>query len=226
MAPSPPTRSVERELWAAGHEVVVGIDEVGRGAWAGPLVVGAAVLPRERRVNGVRDSKVLSEANRERLFDRVAEWCEAWAVGAASHEECDELGMAEAQRLATRRVLAELARQGVVPDAAIVDGKWDFVGRGVRHVEMRVKADRDCLPVAAASILAKVSRDREMREHAAHFPQWSFDTNKGYPCELHKTALQGYGPSAIHRRSWVFMDHFVPWSGVRRVVRPEQPTLF
>jgi ribonuclease HII len=226
MAASAPTRAVERELWESGHEIVVGIDEVGRGAWAGPLVVGAAVLPRERRVNGVRDSKVLSEANREKLFDRVADWCEAWAIGAATHDECDELGMAEAQRLATRRALADLATQGVVPDAAIVDGKWDFVGRAVRHVEMRVKADRDCLPVAAASILAKVSRDREMREHATHFPQWSFDTNKGYPCELHKTALQGYGPSSIHRRSWVFMDHFVPWSGVRRVVRPEQPTLF
>lgn len=226
MAGSAPTRAVERELWAAGHEVIVGIDEVGRGAWAGPLVVGVAVLPRDRRVNGVRDSKVLSESNRERLFDRVAEWCTAWAVGAASHDECDEVGMAEAQRRATRRALAELSAGGVVPDAAIVDGTWDFVGREVAHVEMRVKADRDCLPVAAASILAKVTRDREMREHAEHFPHWSFETNKGYPCPLHKAALQGYGPSVIHRRSWVFMDNFVPWPGVPRIVRPDQPTLF
>lgn len=226
MAGAVPTRSVERELWAAGHETVVGIDEVGRGAWAGPLVVGAAVLPRDRRVNGVRDSKALTERGREALFERVADWCAAWAIGAASHDECDAFGMAEAQRLATRRALADLARQGVVPDAAIVDGKWDFVGRAVAHVDMRVKADRDCLPVAAASILAKVSRDREMREHAVHFPLWSFDTNKGYPCEHHRTALQGYGPSVIHRRSWVFMDNFVPWPGVPRIVRPDQPTLF
>jgi ribonuclease HII len=223
MAGRTPTRSIEKELWAAGHEMIVGIDEVGRGAWAGPLMVGAAVLPRERRVNGVRDSKMLTEANREFLFDRIAGWCQAWAVGGASQNECDELGMAAAQRLATRRALDGL---GVVPDAAVVDGKWNFVTPHVAHVEMRVKADLHCLSVAAASILAKVTRDRIMRLHAEDYPQWSFDTNKGYPCPVHKAALQGYGPSAIHRRTWVFMDHYVPWPGVPRRVIAEQPTLF
>jgi ribonuclease HII len=208
-----PTRAIEKELWAQGHEVVVGIDEVGRGAWAGPLVVGAAVLPTDRRVNGVRDSKVLTEAGREQLFDRIAGWCDAWAIGEASHAECDDLGMAAAQRLAAQRAIAAL---GVRPDAAVVDGTWNFVSPHVAHVEMRVKADLHCLSVAAASILAKVTRDRAMREAARHFPQWSFDTNKGYPCPLHKAGLQGYGPSSIHRRTWVFMEHFVPWSGVPR----------
>ncbi|MDP9463844.1 MAG: ribonuclease HII [Actinomycetota bacterium] len=223
MAGQAPTRSIEKELWAAGHEVIVGIDEVGRGAWAGPLMVGAAILPRQRRVNGVRDSKMLTEVDREFLFDRIAAWCDAWAVGGASQEECDELGMAEAQRVATRRALAGL---GVTPDAAVVDGKWNFVGAQVAHVELRVRADSHCLPVAAASILAKVTRDRIMREQAEHYPQWSFDSNKGYPCPVHKAALQAYGPSAIHRRTWVFMDHYVPWPGVPRRVIPEQPTLF
>jgi ribonuclease HII len=223
MATVAPTRSLEKELWLAGYEHVVGIDEVGRGAWAGPLMVGAAILPREKRVNGVRDSKMLSEANRERLFDRIADWCDAWAVGGASQEECDELGMADAQRLAARRAVEAL---GMRPDAAVVDGKWNFVTGTVPHVEMRVKADRSCLAVAAASILAKVTRDRIMRENAESYPHWSFDTNKGYPCPLHKAALQGYGPSAIHRRTWVFMDHYVPWPGVPRVIKPEQPTLF
>jgi ribonuclease HII len=223
MAAKPPTRSIEKQLWAAGHQVVVGMDEVGRGAWAGPLMVGAAVLPVDRRVNGVRDSKLLTEPYRERIFDKVAGWCETWAVGAASQEECDELGMADAQRLAARRAIEALA---VRPDAAVVDGKWDFVGDLVGHVERRVKADRLCLPVAAASILAKVVRDRQMRECAEHYPQWSFDSNKGYPCHLHRAALLAYGPSAIHRRTWVFMDHYVPWPGVPRVYRPEQPTLF
>src|SRR4051794_28874432 len=97
-----PTRSTERVLWADGHEVVVGVDEVGRGSWAGPLAVGAAVLPRDRRLNKVRDSKLLTEAEREQLFDRVASWCVAWHVGLASQAECDELGMAAAQRLAAR----------------------------------------------------------------------------------------------------------------------------
>ncbi|MEY4340118.1 MAG: ribonuclease [Actinomycetota bacterium] len=223
MATAAPPRTIEKEMWAEGHQVVVGIEEVGRGAWAGPLMVGAAILPRERRVNGVRDSKMLSEANRERLFDRIAEWCDGWAVGAASQQECDDLGMAEAQRLAARRAVAALP---MVPDAAVVDGKWNFLDGAVRHVEMRVKADRYCLSVAAASILAKVTRDRLMREAALSYPQWSFDTNKGYPCPLHKAALQGYGPSAIHRRSWVFMEHYVPWPGTYRTTEPQQISLW
>ena len=224
MAPGrAPTRKIEQELWAAGYEAVVGIDEVGRGAWAGPLMVGAAILPRERRVLGVRDSKMLSEKERERLFDRIGHWCTTWAVGAASQEECDELGMAAAQRLACQRAINGLT---VKPDIAVVDGTWDFVRPSVPKVAMRVKADRYCLSVAAASILAKVVRDREMRESAEHYPAWSFDSNKGYPCPIHKAALQGYGPSAIHRRTWVFMDNYVPWSGTPRVIRPEQPTLF
>src|SRR5918994_1611453 len=98
-----PSLSCERLLWDAGHEVVVGMDEVGRGAWAGPLTVGAAVLPRDRRVYKIRDSKQLTEAEREALFDRIAGWCTAWAVGHAWPDECDELGMSEAQRLAARR---------------------------------------------------------------------------------------------------------------------------
>lgn len=217
----PPTRRAEQALWAEGHDCVIGIDEVGRGAWAGPLVVGAALLPRDRRVNGVRDSKMLTEREREFLFDRVAEWCDAWAVGAASRQECDDLGMADAQRLAARRAVAGL---GVPVDAAIVDGSWNFLSGVVPHTKMMVKADAYCLSVAAASILAKVSRDREMRAMSEHFPPYSFDTNKGYPCPVHKAALQAYGPCTEHRRSWVFMDNLTYTSA--RIFRPEQPTLF
>lgn len=224
MAPGrAPTRRIEQELWAAGYDTIVGIDEVGRGSWAGPLMVGAAILPRDKRVLGVRDSKLLAEKERERLFDRIGSWCTTWCVGAASQEECDELGMAAAQRLACQRAINGL---DIKPDIAVVDGTWDFVSPCVAKVDKRVKADLHCLSVAAASILAKVVRDREMRAHAEHYPAWSFDTNKGYPCPVHKAALQGYGPSAIHRRTWVFMDHYVPWSGTPRVFRPEQPTLF
>jgi len=213
-----PTRSIEKELWESGFGLVVGIDEVGRGAWAGPLTVGAAIVPRAKRITGVRDSKMLSEREREGLFDKVASWCEAWGVGHASERECDELGMAAAQRLATRRAIEQL---GVVPDAAIVDGSWDFVSPLVGHVQRVIKADARCLGVAAASILAKVTRDRMMREYAEHYPAWNFDRNKGYPCDTHVAALQGWGPSAIHRRSWVFMDNYVPWTGIRRYHRPD-----
>jgi ribonuclease HII len=216
-----PSLAVERELWEAGHEVVVGMDEVGRGAWAGPLTVGAAVLPRDRRVYKVRDSKQLLATEREALFDRIAGWCSAWAVGHVSAEECDELGMSEAQRRAARRALEAL---GIAPDRVLLDGKWDFVGGGIaRRI---VRGDSRCLSIAAASILAKVCRDRIMQVEADNYPWWWFDCNKGYPCPRHKAVLRGLGPSAIHRRSWVFMEG-LPWSGVPRVVRPDaQGTLF
>lgn len=214
-----PTLAVERELWAAGDSVVAGVDEVGRGSWAGPLMVGAAVVPRDRRVYRVRDSKMLTEPEREALFDRVAGWCEAWSVGAVSAEECDGLGMSAAQRLAARRAVEGL---GVSPDRVLIDGRWDFVGGGVTRTI--VKGDARCLSIAAASILAKVTRDRHMRAEAGHYPGYSFELNKGYPCPRHKFALAGMGPTAIHRRTWVFMDS-LPWTGVprRRPAGAEEP---
>jgi ribonuclease HII len=164
-------------------------------------MVGAAVLPRSKRVYGVRDSKMLTEERREGLFDRVAGWCEAWAVGAASQVECDSLGMAAAQRLAAQRAFAGL---GLTADAVLIDGKWDFAGTG--NVVRIVRGDACCLSIAAASILAKVTRDRHMRALAHNYPHYEFQDNKGYPCWRHKMALQAYGPCVIHRRTWVFMD--------------------
>ena len=199
------------------------MDEVGRGAWAGPLTVGAAVLPRDKRVNGVRDSKMLTERERERLFDRVAQWCVSWSVGHASQVECDALGMSAAQKLAARRALDGLS---VPVDKVLLDGNWDFVGDG-RTIKL-IKGDARCLSIAAASILAKVSRDRIMREEAPHFPGFDFDRNKGYPCPWHKSALRAYGPTSIHRRTWVFMDH-LPWGpkDPNLLARSDQePTLF
>ena len=222
-----PGLAVERALWAAGHEVVVGVDEVGRGSWAGPLSVGAAVVPRDRRVYKIRDSKMLTEPEREALFDRVAEWCVTWAVGHASQVECDELGMSAAQKLAARRAIEGL---GVEPDQVLIDGSWDFVGSG--NTRRIVKGDATCLSISAASILAKVTRDRIMRAEAPNYPGYDFELNKGYPCPRHKAAIQGMGPTAIHRRSWVFMDK-MPWTGIPRVrpagwePEPEPPpTLF
>ena len=216
-----PSLSVERELWADGDAVVVGVDEVGRGSWAGPLVVGAAVVPKDRRLNKIRDSKMLTEAEREALFDRVAGWCEAWAVGSASPEECDALGMSAAQKLAAARAVEGL---GLTPDRVLIDGNWDFVGGGISRTV--VKGDARCLSIAAASILAKVSRDRLMRSEAEHFPGYEFQANKGYPCPRHKVALAGMGPTTIHRRTWAFMDA-LPWSGIpRRPSFDEAPTLF
>ncbi|HSM02648.1 MAG TPA: ribonuclease HII [Acidimicrobiia bacterium] len=212
---SVPGLVVERSLWESGASVVVGVDEVGRGAWAGPITVGAAVVPRDRRVYKIRDSKMLTEDEREALFDRVAGWCEAWSVGHASFEECDDLGMADAQRLAAQRALDSL---GVTPDAVILDGRWDFVGAPT--TETVVGGDARCLSIASASILAKVTRDRLMREEAEHFPVYGFESNKGYPEPRHQAALQWFGPSAIHRRSWVFMESMM-WNGLKRFLRPD-----
>ena len=212
-----PHASRERLLFESGAKTIVGIDEVGKGSWAGPLVIGIAMLSREMvfsdepavALGGVRDSKQLSEMQREDIFDQVAARCLRWSIGAASALECDQLGMVEAQRLATARGFASLSVASV--DVAIVDGRWDFVSPHARKVLVEVKADADCVSVAAASVLAKVSRDRMMRSLAGDYPQWHFDTNKGYPCPKHRAALQGYGPSAIHRTSWAFMPNYVPW---------------
>jgi len=208
---SSPGLSVERGLWDAGHEVVAGMDEVGKGAWAGPLTVGAVVVPKGRRIYKVRDSKLLTEPEREEMFDRIANWCEAWSVGHASPTECDELGMSDAQRLAARRALDGL---GMHAGRVLLDGKWDFIGDG--RAQTIVKGERVSLSIAAASILAKVTRDRMMRQLDDEFPAYALAENKGYPCHRHRAALQYVGPSTIHRRSWAFMDSLA-WRGTRRV---------
>ena len=211
-----PDASRERALYQNGARTIVGIDEVGKGSWAGPLVIGIAMLSDEVifgdqpavALGGVRDSKQLLEAKREAMFDEVAANCLRWSTGLATAAECDVLGMVAAQRLATARGFAAL---GLNVDVAIVDGRWDFVSPHARKVVLEVKADVNCVSVSAASVLAKVTRDRMMRESANDYPQWHFDTNKGYPCPKHRTALQGYGPCAIHRKSWAFMPNYVPW---------------
>lgn len=210
----------ERALWDTGADVVVGLDEVGRGSWAGPLTIGAVVIPKDRRIYKLRDSKQLTEVEREALFDRIVDWCEDWSIGHASFAECDQLGMSAAQKLAARRALDGLSRS---VDGVLLDGKWDFVGHS--NTRMLIKGDAKCLSIAAASILAKVTRDRIMRAEAANYPGYDFDLNKGYPCPRHRAALLGYGPTPIHRRSWVFMDN-QPWSGIRRLPPAGQAQLF
>jgi len=203
------TASLGLHLERSLSGVVCGVDEVGKGSWAGPLVVCVAVLADGWAESDyvARDSKSLSEKRREQIFDQVAAQCAGWALGAASNEECDRLGMSEAQRLATRRAFDALAERGVKPDAAIVDGRWDFVSPCVPRVLTRVKADGESLSVAAASVLAKVSRDRQMREAALRHPHWSFATNKGYPCPKHRAGLREHGVSTLHRTSWAFMEN-------------------
>lgn len=229
-----PTLQRERRLWRAGHRWVAGLDEVGRGAWAGPVSVGIVVLVPGVRAASIptwlRDSKLLAEQRREQVFDEVAGWCADGAVGHASAAECDRWGMSVALGLAARRAWEDLELR---PSAVVVDGPVDLLrlpapetgvageatpaGKGGRRGPSReqvelpetvlpvVDADATCVAVAAASVLAKVVRDRLMREEAEHFPPYCFDRNKGYPSPSHRSALQGYGLSAIHRRTWAFV---------------------
>jgi ribonuclease HII len=187
-ASTSPTLRLERRCWAAGERVVVGIDEVGRGAWAGPVTV-AAVVPGDVHLRGVRDSKLLTRAEREQAADAVRQWARGIGVGHASYEECD-----------------------VEPDRIVLDGNHDYLGLGSR-VTTVVKGDASVLSVAAASCVAKVTRDAIMRAEAEHFPPYGFESNVGYPAPVHRCALAAYGPSSIHRRSWVFMEQLC-WRGL------------
>jgi len=213
---------VERGLLDEGASVVVGVDEVGKGAWAGPLVVGVAVVPEEIVWGGLtgpltelRDSKTITERRREQMWESVASVCVAWATGAASNRECDERGMSAAQRLAASRAFDALgSRVNLDGAAAIVDGRWDFVSPLVGRVTTVIGADARCVSVSAAALIAKVVRDRAMRDLAEDLPHWNFASNKGYPCPRHRTGLGAHGPSAAHRTSWSFMDSVVPWLAV------------
>lgn len=205
-----PTLRVERRCWAAGDRVVAGMDEVGRGAWAGPVTV-AVVVPGETHLRSVRDSKALSRPERERVAAAVRRWARGIGIGHASHEECDALGMTAALRLAATRALAELGASGFEPDRILLDGAHDYLGS--ERVTTVVKGDASVLSIAAASCIAKVTRDAIMRDEAQHFPPYDFESNVGYPAPVHKCALAAYGPSAIHRRSWVFMEHLC-WRGL------------
>ncbi len=221
----PPTHSVERSLRRAGAQVVAGLDEVGRGAWAGPVTVGAAVTGLRKPPEGLTDSKLLTERRREALAPVLADWVTAYALGHASPEECDELGMTAALRLAALRALEALP---VRPDAIILDGKHDYLG-GPWRVRTVIKGDQSCVCVSAASVLAKVQRDGMMAELGADHPAFGFEDNAGYPSPVHRAALEEFGPTEHHRLSWSYLNALPRWSHLKRgrtlAVQDEQLSL-
>ncbi len=189
----------EQRHWDEGL-VVAGVDEVGRGAWAGPVTYCAVVLPADRRMYKLRDSKQLDVQRREELAGRIHSFALAVGVGEASNAEIDDMGMSEAMQLAARRAVASLAVQ---PDVLLLDGNWDFLAGWGTHNERIVHGDAHSASIAAASIVAKVTRDTHMATAAeeAH-PAYRFASNKGYPSPDHRAALRSVGPCSLHRRSW------------------------
>ena len=211
----PPSLAVERALAAAGAEVVLGCDEVGRGAIAGPIGVGVAVLdPDRRRIPaGLRDSKLLPEPQRVALAPRARDWAAASAVGLAGNDEVDADGLTVALGRAGARAVLQLAAAGVALGGAVVllDGNWDWLTPGLvaagalvlPRVVTRIKADRDCATVAAASVLAKVHRDALMIERHDDHPVYGWVRNKGYASRSHYAAIDVHGPCDLHRRTWL-----------------------
>ena len=198
-----PTLDVERQLFAGGARIVAGIDEVGRGAIAGPVTVGAVAVDASRTTfpEGLADSKLLTPRRREAMDPLVRSWALAHATGSATAAEIDRIGIVSALGLAASRALHAL---GTVPDVLIVDGNTPFLVEepGGPRIIMRVKADQDCACVAAASVIAKVERDAVMTAlHASH-PHYGWDGNKGYGAAVHTAAIRAHGVTEHHRTSW------------------------
>lgn len=210
MTPQPHLR-IERTWLAEGLASVAGVDEVGRGALAGPVTAGVVVLHEARPVPaGLRDSKLLSPAQREDLVPAIESWADAWAVGHAGADEIDRYGILRALRLAGERALAALPE---LPGAILLDGNHDWLHRPARvpgtplagptpPVETHVRADVTSASAAAASVLAKVTRDRLMSAFAARYPVYGWEENRGYGSEGHRRAIAEHGPCELHRRTW------------------------
>ena len=189
----------EKEAFTDGFQLVCGVDEAGRGPLAGPVCAAAVILPPDLELEGLNDSKKLSEKRREALYPLICEQALAYGIAFASEQEIDELNILQATFLAMRRAVEQLGQK---PDLALVDGNRepDFGDIPVRTI---IKGDSRSANIAAASILAKVTRDRFMLEQDAVYPQYGFAVHKGYGTQKHYAALREFGPCPIHRRSFL-----------------------
>ena len=196
-----PTLQYELPLWQQGFLAVAGIDEAGRGCWAGPVTAGAVILPADpgilERLSGVRDSKLMTPAERDAVYSLIPGEARAWAVGEADSAEIDRLGILNATRLAMKRAIAALSLR---PDHLLIDyvrlHDVTIPQIGIAH------GDMVSLSIAAASVMAKVTRDREMEVLAERYPEYGFEKHKGYGTKQHQEALARFGPCPIHRMTF------------------------
>ena len=193
-----PSFEYEDAKYAEGYTAVCGCDEAGRGPLCGPVVAAAVILPRDTVIEGLNDSKKLTEKKREALFDVIKEQAVAYAIAEASPAEIDEINILNASMLAMRRAVAALA---VKADFALIDGNCS---RGFEiPTETVVKGDAKSASIAAASILAKVTRDRQCIELDAEYPEYGIAKHKGYPTKDHMDAVRRYGAASIYRKSFL-----------------------
>ena len=194
--------TLENEIYDSGITLLCGVDEAGRGPLAGPVCAAAVMLPRGLEIHGLNDSKKLTEKKREALYDVITDAAISFGVAFASVEEIETLNILETTFLAMNRAIAELEPQ---PELALIDGNRNT---GIRVPSRSVvKGDASCADIAAASILAKVTRDRYMLDMAERYPEYHFEQHKGYGTKLHYEAIREYGPSPIHRLSFLKKLH-------------------
>ncbi|MBS1419596.1 MAG: ribonuclease HII [Oscillospiraceae bacterium] len=193
---------LENELYDSGFKLICGVDEAGRGPLAGPVCAGAVILPRGLKIEGLNDSKRLTEKKRESLYAVICEKALAWAAAFAGVEEIESLNILNATYLAMNRAIASL---GLRPELALIDGNRNS---GIEiNSRCLVKGDSRCADIAAASVMAKVTRDRYMLDMAALYPEYGFERHKGYGTKAHYEAIRRFGPSPIHRRSFLRKMH-------------------
>ncbi len=199
MSPRPrATRSLEREARRLGFAHIAGTDEAGRGCLAGPVVAGAVVLPESIRISGIADSKLVSAVDRETLFDEIRGAAVTWAVAVVDADEIDRINILRASLLAMRRAIEALTP---IPGLALIDGHMRVPDLAIAQRPV-IGGDRKSTAIAAASILAKVTRDRLMCEAHARDPRYGFDQHKGYATAEHLRAVAEHGYSPLHRRSF------------------------
>ena len=196
-------KSIEKELSNKGFEKICGIDEAGRGPLAGPVVVAGVIMPKESMIEGVNDSKKVSEKKREKLYDIILEEAISYSVAIIGQDIIDEINILNATKQGVTKVVEEL---DVQPDLILVDALTHINTKGIPYDSI-IKGDAKCYNIAAASIIAKVTRDRIMRQWDEIYPQYGFINHKGYGTAKHIEALKQYGPCPIHRKS--FIKNFV-----------------
>ena len=192
-------KSMEKELYNKGFKYICGIDEAGRGPLAGPVVVAGVIMPKDSMIEGVNDSKKVSEKKREKLYDMILEEAISYSVAIIGQDVIDEMNILNATKQGVTKVVEEL---DVKPNLILVDALTHINTKGIPYDSI-IKGDAKCYNIAAASIIAKVTRDRIMREWDEIYPQYGFINHKGYGTAKHIEAIKEYGPCPIHRRTFI-----------------------